>query len=773
MPWGGGAALIDCQGTTVTGNLIVGNLAISGGGGVYCQGASTNTLLVNNTIASNKADTGGGGLYNDLASPAVTNCIVWDNVSSPGAQIHNTPGAAPTLRACDVQDGLPPGCIDAGENIDADPAFADPGHWDDKGTPDLLDDEWVRGDCHLQSPAGRWDPTTQQWVTTDTETSPCIDSGDPATPVGDEPTPNGGRINQGAYGGTAEASKTAGPASIARSPASLAPECDEGQSAAADTIEIWNAGGETLDYSIADDVAWISSIEPALGSSVGQHNDHTVHYASSAVQPGVHAGQITIAGNAANSPQQVAVTLTVNNVLPTVTIDDIQPNPADPRQEAVHFHGTAQDAVGVITRHEWRSDIDGVLGDQEDCLYPLDTISVGTHQITFEAWDDDGTSRSVLSAVPLVVGNAEPVAEIVSVVHDPSKPSVTFQIVVAGHDQDEKGASIADGELRVTDPDGGEQVIHPALPGAHFVQLADWQPGACTFEYRVQDDEGSWSSTASHNVILVELLLDSDPWGLALAAFSLDPEPVETLPIDDGRLHAIYAQGTQVAITAQDVEKQEKLYRFDYWTGDVPTGHESDNPLTLVVDSGKSLVGVFLEFTPPADPGPLEIDTTVMTGGKLNPNAPAPRSLGILAIGTNNNPPETLYAIRIGPGPGDGWLHLTGSEAVPGGPDPDWHTAGEWQDTRLRGLSPGQQCDFHAQARNAAWQTSALVPVGTPYSTNEDCDVNRSGFVSGLDYALIKACIIHGIFKWPCDVDDSGALDATDLGNTASRFHGP
>jgi hypothetical protein len=42
----------------------------------------------------------------------------------------------------------------------------------------------------------------------DAVTSPCIDVGDPATPAGDEPQPNGGRINMGAYGGTAEASKS-------------------------------------------------------------------------------------------------------------------------------------------------------------------------------------------------------------------------------------------------------------------------------------------------------------------------------------------------------------------------------------------------------------------------------------------------------------------------------------------------------------------------------------------------------------------------------------
>jgi hypothetical protein len=38
--------------------------------------------------------------------------------------------------------------------------------------------------------------------------SPCIDSGNPADPVGDEPSPNGGRIDMGAYGGTGSATPT-------------------------------------------------------------------------------------------------------------------------------------------------------------------------------------------------------------------------------------------------------------------------------------------------------------------------------------------------------------------------------------------------------------------------------------------------------------------------------------------------------------------------------------------------------------------------------------
>ena len=45
------------------------------------------------------------------------------------------------------------------------------------------------------------------WVVDD-ETSPCIDGGDPTINPMDEPSPNGGRVNMGAYGGTGQASKS-------------------------------------------------------------------------------------------------------------------------------------------------------------------------------------------------------------------------------------------------------------------------------------------------------------------------------------------------------------------------------------------------------------------------------------------------------------------------------------------------------------------------------------------------------------------------------------
>ena len=63
----------------------------------------------------------------------------------------------------------------------------------------------TNNDFHLKSQYGRWDGSG--WVY-DSVTSPCIDAGDSTDDYSNEPTPNGGRINIGAYGNTKEASKS-------------------------------------------------------------------------------------------------------------------------------------------------------------------------------------------------------------------------------------------------------------------------------------------------------------------------------------------------------------------------------------------------------------------------------------------------------------------------------------------------------------------------------------------------------------------------------------
>lgn len=90
-------------------------------------------------------------------------------------------------------DYEPPLTDQTGTNgsISVDPLFASP----------------TEGDFHLRSQGGRWQSAMMAWVF-DTVSSPCIDAGDPASGLANEALPNGGRINMGAYGNTAEASKT-------------------------------------------------------------------------------------------------------------------------------------------------------------------------------------------------------------------------------------------------------------------------------------------------------------------------------------------------------------------------------------------------------------------------------------------------------------------------------------------------------------------------------------------------------------------------------------
>jgi hypothetical protein len=158
----------DCK---ISNCLILGNNSgVAGGHG----------QIINCTIVWNAF-----GLYgNDVE---IKNCIVafnnWGLVSCHGTISYNNVWG-------NFYGSYENGTIPPATDIHEDPLFADDFN-----------------DFHLKSEAGRWDANSETWVI-DAATSLCIDAGDPCDHVGIEPNPNGGRINMGAYGGTAEASKS-------------------------------------------------------------------------------------------------------------------------------------------------------------------------------------------------------------------------------------------------------------------------------------------------------------------------------------------------------------------------------------------------------------------------------------------------------------------------------------------------------------------------------------------------------------------------------------
>ena len=192
-------------GPTIANCLIVGNRSTGRDSStVYCR--DSRAVLANCTIADNVAGENGAAVYLSAGAVTIKNSILWGNMPTEAllAGSNNS-----RITYTNVTDGWP----DSGA-LYADPLFARAGYWAD---PDdlkrILGPEdpravHVAGDYHLQSQAGRRNLIASDWYL-DSITSPCIDAGDPNVPPDEEPHPNGGLINLGAYGGTPQASKSA------------------------------------------------------------------------------------------------------------------------------------------------------------------------------------------------------------------------------------------------------------------------------------------------------------------------------------------------------------------------------------------------------------------------------------------------------------------------------------------------------------------------------------------------------------------------------------
>jgi parallel beta-helix repeat protein len=136
--------------------------------------AGSSPTITNLTVIDNKY---GIEAYAD-SYPDISNSIFWNNTDGDLFQCRAWYSCIEVIDR-DSDRG----------NIDADPLFVDP----------------ANGDYHLRSTRGRYWPEHDIWVL-DNMTSSCIDAGDPTVDPSEEPMPNGGRINMGAYGRTAYAS---------------------------------------------------------------------------------------------------------------------------------------------------------------------------------------------------------------------------------------------------------------------------------------------------------------------------------------------------------------------------------------------------------------------------------------------------------------------------------------------------------------------------------------------------------------------------------------
>lgn len=237
-------------GSVIKNCLFIGNEHLGAGTGVvyanYAWGAA-NTLSVENcTFAYNlcRASNGAAALTFDMGTFTVKNCLFTGNLvgksATSGADISLTGANATCSVSYSMFDGTeetkalhyaaPAGTLKEGAGIrfgnpnlvspldDFTALLTTPETTFPRATTDtpaflpfLTDDEQFAKiqelDAHLLSSGGYFTNDGSEHLS-ETAISPAIDKGDPTSPIGAEPEPNGGLINIGAYGGTAQASKT-------------------------------------------------------------------------------------------------------------------------------------------------------------------------------------------------------------------------------------------------------------------------------------------------------------------------------------------------------------------------------------------------------------------------------------------------------------------------------------------------------------------------------------------------------------------------------------
>jgi len=192
-PSRGGAVFVDDRAIVrMEHELLYNNKTTSGSGSAIYVDAdwipNPSVLYMNNcTVYGNTTNAyNGAALFVQGSKVEIENCIFWNNGFDFEKVDEGSLQATLSVKYSLTEKGFT-----GTGNISADPLFADAS----------------KGDFHLLSAGGRYNPATGQFVK-DNVTSPAIDAGNPASVFSNEPMPNGGRVNLGCYGNTAEASKT-------------------------------------------------------------------------------------------------------------------------------------------------------------------------------------------------------------------------------------------------------------------------------------------------------------------------------------------------------------------------------------------------------------------------------------------------------------------------------------------------------------------------------------------------------------------------------------
>lgn len=240
-------------------------------------------------------------------------------------------------------------------------------------TGDPLFADATSGDYHLKSTAGRWNGSA--WVT-DAVTSPCIDAGDPASAYVSEPAPNGGRINLGRYGNTAEASKSAGGGTTDTTP----PSWSSGSTLTASAV---TQTGATLSWSGASDDTAVTSYRLYQNGTL-IHTTSNSSYAATGLSPDTNYNFKVEAGDAAGNWSTDGPATPVHTLAATTPSVTVSASPSGSVGIGTTVTLTATPAGIASPSYQWYSNTtDSTTGGNEiygatNATYQPSTAAAGT-----------------------------------------------------------------------------------------------------------------------------------------------------------------------------------------------------------------------------------------------------------------------------------------------------------------------------------------------------------------------------------------------------------
>jgi len=186
---------------------------------------------------------------------------------------------------------------------------------------------------------------------------------------------------------------------IQLSETALTPTCLVGNDPAADTFVITNSGTADLEYTITDDVAWLS-VAPASATVAGGGTDMiTVTYVANTLAVGTYDGVITITDpDAPNSPVDINVTLSVQNETFEVSVsadtDDAEENDSG----GMDLYSTDLELV--------TEDTDQIIGVRFDNITIPSGVLITNAYIEFDVDENENTNPTNLDIHAQAADNA-------------------------------------------------------------------------------------------------------------------------------------------------------------------------------------------------------------------------------------------------------------------------------------------------------------------------------------------------------------------------------